>query len=188
MRKVLIILSALADSDIEWLIANGCNRAVRAGTTLIEEERPISSVFVVLEGQLRVSLAGAGDREIARLGSGEIIGELSFLDSRPPSATVTAVESSVVLDVPRAALADKLEHDAEFAARFYRALGTFLATRLRQTQRRLGYGTAADDGPAESADEIDPMLLDQLALAGARFEWMLRRLREAPVEGDASDT
>jgi len=58
-----------------------------------------------------------------------------------------------------------------------RALGVFLASRLRETVGRLAYGKARVlDEDVESEDEIDLDLLDSTALASARFEWMLRRL------------
>jgi hypothetical protein len=43
---------------------------------------------------------------------------MSFIDARPPSATVQALDNTIVLAVPRRELAAKLEQDAEFAARF----------------------------------------------------------------------
>jgi len=164
------------------LIAHGRRLSVPAGTLLIEEGEPIEVLYVVLDGLLAVTLRAAHDEEIARLQSGEILGELSFLDSRPPSASVRALEPSSVLSIPRAKLAAKLEQDKPFAARFYRALGVFLASRLRRAQQRFGYGKEAAGPPAEAADELDPALLDHLALAGARFDWMLKRLRQAPDE------
>jgi bacteriocin-type transport-associated protein len=181
MRKVLFILSELADSDLDWMVCNGTKRNCAGGSVLIEEGRPIEELFVVLDGQLSVAIAAADNKEIARLGSGEILGELSFLDSRPPTATVTAVEECSVLAIPRSLLSAKLEQDSGFAARFYRALGVFLAARLRQSQQRLGYESGRHlDDDVEHEDEIDPELLDGLALAGARFDWMLRRLRGEP--------
>ena len=65
-----------------------------------------------------------------------------------------------------------------FAAHFYRALGVFLANRLRlQTAREVSDGdqdSLSDDVTA--ADEIDPDLLDALTLAGTRFEWFQNRI------------
>ena len=86
---------------------------------------------------------------------------------------------ATVLAIPRDRLTAKLADDAGFAARFYRALGVFLASRMRRSEQRLGYGAAADllDEDVEHEDEIDPGLLDNVALAGRRFDWMLRRLR-----------
>ncbi len=180
MRKVLFILGELADSDVDWMVCNGTKRSCPPGTVLIEEGKPIELLYIVLDGQLSVRLAAAGQREIARLGSGEVLGELSFLDSRPPTATVVAVDQASVLCIPRSRLQDQLRRDSAFAARFYRALGVFLASRLRQSQQRLGFGGERSEPEAGDQEEIDPELLAGLALAGARFDWMLRRLRGDP--------
>ncbi len=181
MRKVLFILSELADADVDWMIQNGKQQTVPQGAVLIEEGKPIELLFIVLDGQLSVSLAALGGKQVATLRSGESLGELSFLDSRPPSASVTAAEDSTVLSIPRSSLTAKLEQDSAFAARFYRALGVFLASRLRKSQQRLGYGSEGDilDDEVEHETELDPEILNHVALAGARFDWMLKRLREA---------
>ena len=180
MRKVLFILSELADGDVDWMIQSGTKTTVSEGTVLIEEGKPIEVLFVLLDGHLAVSLAALGGEKIAELQSGEILGELSFLDSRPPSASVTAVSESTLLSIPRARLTEKLEQDSAFAARFYRALGVFLASRLRKSQQRFGYESDQIlDDEIEHEDELDPELLQNVALAGARFNWMLKRLREA---------
>jgi bacteriocin-type transport-associated protein len=192
MRKVLFILSELADADLDWMLEHGTKETHPGGTVLIEEGRPLGVIYVLLDGRLSVTLGGPAGQEVARLQSGEILGELSFLDSRPPSATVTAVDDVSVLSIPRQRLGVKLEQDLGFAARFYRALGIFLASRLRRTQRTLGYasGEVLDD-ETEHEDELDPELLDSVALAGARFDWMMRRLRgarpAAPPGGTSGD-
>jgi CRP-like cAMP-binding protein len=104
---------------------------------------------------------------------------MSFIDASPPSSTVTALQPSTVLAIPKAALSAKLEMDMRFAAHFYRAIATFLSGRLRATVGRLGYG----DGPSVSldqdthyADELDDNVMDNVHLAGARFERILKRL------------
>jgi CRP/FNR family transcriptional regulator, cyclic AMP receptor protein len=120
----------------------------------------------------------AGNKEVARLRSGEIVGEMSFVDSRPPSATVQAVEPSSVLAIPRLALKARLSQDAFFAARFYRAMAVFLSDRLRSTVGLLGYGSGQTlEDEATYADEIDTTVLDNVSLAGARFDLLQRRLR-----------
>ncbi|MBI1854139.1 MAG: cyclic nucleotide-binding domain-containing protein [Planctomycetes bacterium] len=181
MRKVLYILNELADADIDWLVQNGVRKSFTKGSVLIEEGRPIPVLFILLDGQLSVTLKALGGKEIAALKSGEVLGELSFLDSRPPSASVVATTSVTVLAVSRAMLSSKLDADHPFAARFYRALGVFLAARLRKTQQRLGYdGKLNLDETVRHEDEMDADLLGGVALAGARFDWMMRQLRAAP--------
>lgn len=177
MKKVLYILGKLNDQDVDWLMANGQRNRMKAGTALIREGQPVEALFLILEGKAAVTLAAVGNKEIAHLGVGEVAGELSFLDSSPPTATVTMVEDGMVFSVSHKKLAAKLALEDGFAARFYRALGTFLALRLRSTIQHLGYGSAKQDAQEKDEDELDIELLDELSLAGARFEWMLKRLR-----------
>jgi CRP/FNR family transcriptional regulator, cyclic AMP receptor protein len=177
MRKVLFILGYLSDTDIEWMLANGKKENVAEGKILIHEGKPVAYVYIVLDGKLSVSVAALGNKEIASLGSGEIVGEMSFIDARPPSATVTARENATVFIIPRQALASKIEHDVGFAARFYHALAVFLSDRLRSTVSRLGYGGGASlDEDVEYEDELDLSVLNTIHLAGLRFDRMLKRL------------
>jgi CRP-like cAMP-binding protein len=177
MRKALYILGMLDDSDIDWMIAAGERRKIRAGSTLIAEGGQIDHVFIVVDGAFAVRVSALRGKDIAQLRAGEIVGEMSFVDSRPTSASVVALEDSLVLSIPRTSLNERLK-DPGFAARFYRSLAVFLADRLRNTTARLGYGkAAADRRPADLGEEIGPTALETLAVAGARLDWMLRRLR-----------
>src|SRR6202007_1384594 len=106
----------------------------------------ISAVTFVLDGQVSVSIKGIG--EVTKLGSGEILGEMSLVDESPPSATVTVVAPTQILAVDKQRLVDRLESNAAFAARFYRAIAMFLSIRMRSTVQRLGYGNA----PASSEE------------------------------------
>jgi CRP-like cAMP-binding protein len=175
LRKVLYIFGLLADSDVEWIAHTGTRRAVKAGEVLVEEGVGTDSVIILLEGEMAVTVKSVG--EVARLGTGEIVGEMSFIDAAPPSATVTVTEPGLALFISKAALGTKLRTDLAFASRFYYALAVFLADRLRGTVRRLGYGevqTLTDAGLA--ADDPGIQLLDNLAMAGDRFQRMLTLL------------
>jgi CRP/FNR family cyclic AMP-dependent transcriptional regulator len=171
MRKSLYFLGVLNDSDIDWLLAAGNRCEVAAGVRLIEEGRQLQSVFLVIDGSFAVRTAALGGRVVARLMSGELMGEMSFVDQAPASASVEALEPSLVLDIPRRRLNVKLADDVGFAARFYRALSMFLAARLRTTNIALA-------GPgAGNEDEMDSDALDNVAMASVRFDWIQRRLR-----------
>jgi CRP/FNR family transcriptional regulator, cyclic AMP receptor protein len=135
----------------------------------------VDALFITLGGRLRVSLRDG--QEVAQLGVGEVIGEIAFVDSSPPSATVAAIGDAVVLALPKALLQQRMEADAAFAARFYRALAIFLADRLRTTTRRLGYGGAGDlDSSEILEDELDAGMLDTISQAGERFTRLLQTL------------
>jgi bacteriocin-type transport-associated protein len=177
MRKVLYILGELSDDDVEWLIAKGETQRVAAGTTLIHEGRPVDALYIVLDGSVTVLTQALGGQEVAKLGVGEIVGEMSLVDARPPSATVQARERATLFVIPRDELVRRLAQDTGFAARFYRAIALFLSDRLRGTVSRMGYGRGQQlDAEVEYADELDPAVLDNVYLAGTRFDRMLRRL------------
>jgi CRP/FNR family transcriptional regulator, cyclic AMP receptor protein len=171
MRKVLHLMGALNDQDVAWLTAHGETRFVPEETVVIRQGHPIEAVLILLEGKLSVRLAG--DREVATLYPGEVLGEISFVDARPPSASVVAVQPSHLFAVSAAVLTNKLERDDGFAGRFYRALAIFLADRLRTTTANLGYGKEVE----VDADQIDESEFDGISLAATRFDEMLRQLR-----------
>lgn len=178
MKKVLFLFSELDDDDIDWMIATGYRAEVPAGAILITENQPIDTLHILLDGTLTVSVSALGGQVIAYLKSGAVVGEMSFADSRPPSATVEAVEDSLVLSIPRRQLLEKLEEDQGFAARFYRAIAIFLSTRLRGTVKYLGYGTPPLMSEESSVDDLAPEIIDNMPLAKARFDWLLRRLKD----------
>jgi len=174
MRKALYVLGILDDSDANWLATAGKVRWVNVGAVIIEQGVPVDSVFIVIDGQLQVY---SGSVEIARLQAGEIVGEISFVDSRPPSASVKAVVDSQVLAIPKAALRSKLQKDLGFASRFYLSLATFLADRLRLADARLSAGPkGVEEGTQEDLDELPVDMLENIALASARFDMIIKRL------------
>jgi CRP-like cAMP-binding protein len=176
MRKILFLLGQLSDSDVEWLIQNGSKQRVRAGTMLIERGGGIDMVYILLQGTLEVSGIQLGDQPIL-LHSGEVVGEISLLDSRPPTTNVSAATDAIVLALPQDSIQAKLDEDVAFASRFYRALAVFLAHRMRNTYQRLGYGKDQPmDEEEQYEDELSPEILDSVHLAGSRFDRVLQRL------------
>src|SRR5215208_5647617 len=170
MRKVLFLFGQLNDDDVEWMLIAGSRRLIPAGGTLIEQGVPVDAVFILIEGKLAVWLKPrrGPEREIARLNAGEIVGEMSFVDARPPSATVRALEDATVFAISKTVLNAKLQVDQGFAARFYRALAIYLSTTVRERHRALGgagTGEAPEADEENDVDELDPNVLDGVYLA-----------------------
>jgi len=166
MRKVLFIFGQLTDADVEWMAKQGRRLRVPANQVLIQEDQPVDTVYIVLQGELSVVHRGSKG-ETARLGAGEIAGEMSFVDARPPSATVRAATDSVVYAVSKRKLQEGLDQNVAFAARFYKAVATFLSDRVRM----------ATDPDYDA--ELDDAVLDNLDRAGARFAALSRQLLDA---------
>ena len=200
LKDVLFVLGELYDSDIDWMMACGTTQKIIANTVLIHEKGPVDALYILLDGTMSLSISEnernplarafaviegseISGREIARLSKGEIIGETPFIDGRLPSTTVRAVEDAIVLSISRQQMAVKLQQDVGFASRFYRVIVTLLSQRLHAMLSRLGYGRRVYSKGLSLAenvkyeDELDINVLDRVALAGKRFDWMLERLR-----------
>jgi bacteriocin-type transport-associated protein len=200
VRDVLYIFGQLHDSDLDWAIAHGTLEKIPAQTALIRQGRPIDALYFLLDGQMSVSIESdqhnpltkifatlegteSSGKEIAKLHKGEIIGEAPFIDGRLPYTTVTATENSLVLSLARPLLIAKLQQDAGFAARFYRAIATLLADKLQGIISRLSVGRRTYiqgqslDDQIQYEDELDVDTLEQMSLAATRFDWMLGQLK-----------
>ncbi|WP_027520625.1 cyclic nucleotide-binding domain-containing protein [Bradyrhizobium sp. Ec3.3] len=187
MRKVLFIFGVLNDSDIDWMARAGSRRTIPGQDVLIAEGVPIDSVVLLLQGRMGVSVSGIG--EIAQIAAGDFIGEMSLVDSGPPSATVAAKVDSVALFLDKQVLLRKLAADHAFASRFYRALAILLSDRLRATERRMAYGeqdSALGDESTRLKDELDPAVLDQVSMAGERFDRLLKLVEQVAMKGAKS--
>ncbi len=174
MRKVLFLFGELRDTDVDWFARTGRSVRLDAGGFLMHQGQADPYLYIVLEGELDIIIAGIGN--IAVIGSGEVVGEMSFVSDLMPSADVIAKSLCRILAIEREALRNHIEDDPEFGLRFYRALAVFLADRLRGTVQRLGYGghDQSDDEPP--VHELDDNLLDIVYMAGLRFERLVDQL------------
>ncbi len=175
MRKVLYMFGLLSDADISWIAQTGIQRRLRDGEVLIREGEQTASLLILLDGELLASNRAQG--QFARMGVGEIVGEVSLVDSAPPSATITASGDGLVLFLNKEELMKKLATDNGFGSRFYRALAVLLADRLRDAR-----GSSGNQPVGEAAiehDELDVGILDRVSNAGNQFNQMLKTLSDA---------
>lgn len=179
MKRVLYVLSLLADADVHWLTATGRRERVPKGRSIIVEGEPLEDLFILLNGDFAVTIrtASQGATQISSISGGEIVGEISLLDSRPPTSTVTASTDSEVIRISREELLAELESSPQFGSRFYRALAVLLAQRLRASTAKLGHGVQGAKSALSAEDEIDPELLEAIELGGKRFRWLVEHGR-----------
>jgi CRP/FNR family cyclic AMP-dependent transcriptional regulator len=73
-----------------------------AGEVIVQENDFGETAYVIAQGQVEVSKALEGQNvHLAYLGAGETFGEMSMIDEKPRSATVTAVTETVVSEIRR---------------------------------------------------------------------------------------
>jgi CRP-like cAMP-binding protein len=101
---------------------------VPAGSTVIAEGALDDHLFAVVHGRLRVHQGG---RDLAIIEAGATVGELAALLPEPRSASVTALEPSLLLRIDRLVLDELLADRPELARGIITALVTMLRGRDR---------------------------------------------------------
>ena len=91
MRKVLYIFGLLSDADVQWIAKTGVLKRLRDGDVLIHEGEQTDALIVILEGELAASNLALGP--FARMGVGEIVGEISLVDSAPHRGSVQLTDA-----------------------------------------------------------------------------------------------
>jgi cAMP-dependent protein kinase regulator len=93
------LFNELDASDRAGLLERFTSEIVDAGTRIITEGTPNSHLWVVVAGRCDVRSAGA---DVAHLGPGAAVGEISLVSGKSAVADVVAVERSVLLRLSRA--------------------------------------------------------------------------------------
>jgi CRP-like cAMP-binding protein len=129
------IFDALPNELSRGLFAQGRPVSVDAGETLFLAGDEGDGCYRVEEGLLKATVAApnGGERILAILGPGSVVGELSMIDGAPRSASVTALRDSKLCFVSQA------DFDAigRSSPQIYREVMKMLARRLRDTNNAL---------------------------------------------------
>jgi len=117
------------------LFAKARPLSLKADQTLFVAGDEGDGCYRVDEGLLKASIAApaGGERILAILGPGSVVGELSMIDRGPRSASVTALRDSKLSFVGRTAF----EAFGQSRPDLYRHVATLLARRLRDTDDAL---------------------------------------------------
>lgn len=77
-----------------------------AGMIIFKEGDPGNSAYIIEEGCVEVSVNSA---QQARIGKGELFGEIALIDQQPRTATVHAIENTVLIPISRELVSELLE-------------------------------------------------------------------------------
>jgi len=83
-----------------------------AGAVIIMEGKEGSHMYVVMDGEVDISLKG---RVIARVSRGDIVGEMSLINPDLRSATVTATSNCTLAVIDQASFQSLLRHVPDFS-------------------------------------------------------------------------
>jgi len=129
IEKMLVLKSvrlfgAVREEYLASAAASAREVRLTAGQRLFEEGEFGTSLFVIVSGRLDVTASG---KRVAELGERDVVGEMAALDPEPRSATVTALEDSLLLKLTTEDLDLLMSEDVEVA----RGIIQTLCKRLR---------------------------------------------------------
>jgi CRP-like cAMP-binding protein len=128
-------------------------RRYQAGEVIVQENDLGETAYLIGQGQVEVSKQLDGQKvHLAYLGPGEIFGEMSMIDEKPRSATVTAVTETVLSEIRRDDFFNSFQTDPEVALKLLR----LLFERLREADAMILQLQRADPQPG-------PVLKEPLA-------------------------
>ena len=109
-------------------------------TSLFKEGQSGDSMFLILEGQMRVSTQkrnSGGSLFLRMLEAGDSFGEIALLSQSPRSATVEATQDSVLIKISAASLQKLLSEQPALAAQFLYHLAKTLGRELSDLTAKL---------------------------------------------------
>ena len=119
---------------IEWVVSNGTVVSAKQSLTLIREGDYCKEFYILRHGHLVVTTSRRSEDDVllAKLSEGALVGEMSFLESRPPVATVVAEAGSEILAVNKDTLSSAIKNDSSLGRALYHLLAQKLSQQIQQ--------------------------------------------------------
>ncbi len=137
--RTVPLFRELDDDELAHVLMVGLVKRHPEGASILTEGAAGGQLQIVLEGQVRISkiIPGVGEEALTILGRGEFFGEIEFFDGAPASAHAIAHAECEILAIPHTEILDLMRTSPAVCAKFLWAFARTLATRLRETDRRM---------------------------------------------------
>jgi len=109
--------------ELQFIASRGDEVDVRAGKSLIRQDRPSDTFYVQLEGESEVKVSGKR-RRILR--PGDFFGEISMVDRGPGTATVTTLTDGRLFVMSHAQFRDAIKASDSLMVKVLLAMGARL--------------------------------------------------------------
>lgn len=127
-RLYLRTFRSISRREFLALVSRGEWRDAAAGELLVEQGEPLAQLILVTHGRVSVRV---GEAEVARLGAGNFVGEMSFITGHPPSASVCATERLRAIVWSASDLHRFLDGARELKVKLERIIGADVIDKLR---------------------------------------------------------
>lgn len=142
----------LSPMEINFLASLSKEKRFQREEYLFREGQEGDHLYIVLEGQIRISKdTAAGEEALAILERGDYFGEMALIDRQPRSADAKAhSENVVVLMISREVLEGILDIQKVSSLRLLKLLCGLIAKRLREIDHKLVSWFIFDQGSGDS--------------------------------------
>jgi small-conductance mechanosensitive channel/CRP-like cAMP-binding protein len=138
--KKVVFYECLTESQAAQLVRGAGMVSFGGGENIIRQGAQAGPMYILVSGKAEVLVESAGTlTQVAEIGPGDCIGEISVLTGDPRSATVRARGDCVAVEVDKATLAPIIEASPELLER----LSDLLARRRLQNEGLLAEAGAA---------------------------------------------
>ena len=132
------------------------------GALILREGDFGDSMYLIVAGRVKVTRYGEDDKEIAisKLETGSYFGEVALIDNQPRTASVYALEETIVLRLRKRDFEKMLLKDKNLAISFYRNILKETIRRMRDTASSLTSSINVLDRQSLRLDQINADLSD----------------------------
>lgn len=93
------LFEGLTPAQLDWVAQRAHRRAFPEGTNVLMAEQPGEAVYIILHGTVKIHVEQGDGRDVilSILGAGDLLGEMSLIDSVGRSASAVTLENSLML-------------------------------------------------------------------------------------------
>jgi CRP/FNR family cyclic AMP-dependent transcriptional regulator len=97
------LFAGLTPSQLDWVAQRAHRRVFEAGRNVLIIEQPGEAVYIIVHGTVKIHIEqGERDVILSILGAGDLLGEMSLIDSVGRSASAVTLEDSLMLWMDKA--------------------------------------------------------------------------------------
>src|SRR5512140_1764945 len=94
----ITLFTGLTPTQLDWISQRAHRRVFEPGSNVMTIEQPGEAVYIILHGTVKIHIEqGERDVILAILGAGDMLGEMSLIDSVGRSASAVTLENSLLL-------------------------------------------------------------------------------------------
>jgi len=140
--KQIPLFAGVTDTELASLAKDFVLHRFRQGQTIFHQGDAGQVLYLIQSGRVRIFVHGDEGQETSVIiyGPGDIFGELAVIDEMPRSASVAAMEDTVVLTLGRDLFREHMRREPQLALNFMRSL----SVRLRKSTQQMGSLTFLD--------------------------------------------